>query len=146
MVLDNSSTDSDATMELAKYWLNRCLSSHDKCRLETPANELPFIPTRVVDVGTNDDEIRLVETAKELQAADADRGYVALSHCWGQIHIITTRHENYQDHLRQIPAAKLSKTFRDAVHTTRKLGYRYLRIDSLCIIASPHCLLYQEVC
>ncbi|KAF3002886.1 hypothetical protein E8E13_001043 [Curvularia kusanoi] len=28
----------------------------------------------------------------------------------------------------------LSKTFREAIHTTRKLGFRYIWIDSLCII------------
>lgn len=37
-------------------------------------------------------------------------------------------------HLKEILFANLPKTFRDAVTVTRKLGVRYLWIDSLCII------------
>jgi hypothetical protein len=84
MALDNSSTGSDAALELASFWLNRCLSTHEECRVTKTSTNASFIPTRVVDVGSNDDEIRLVETAKELQGEDADRRFVALSHCWGE--------------------------------------------------------------
>lgn len=86
MALENNSTGSAAALELASFWLNRCLATHDKCKIST---DKQFIPTRVVYVGTNDDEIRLVETAKEVQDQNADRRFVALSHCWGagnQIH------------------------------------------------------------
>jgi hypothetical protein len=83
MALDNSSTGSDAALELASFWLNRCLTTHEKCRGSMTSTDAAFIPTRVVDVGSNEEEIRLVETAKELHGEEADRRFVALSHCWG---------------------------------------------------------------
>jgi hypothetical protein len=38
------------------------------------------------------------------------------------------------DHLQSIDPNQLSKTFRDAVQVTRRLGLQYLGIDSLCIV------------
>ena len=34
----------------------------------------------------------------------------------------------------EIPVARLSQTFKDVINVTRKLGIRYLWIDSLCIV------------
>ncbi|PVH85430.1 HET-domain-containing protein, partial [Cadophora sp. DSE1049] len=42
--------------------------------------------------------------------------------------------ENSAQLLHVIPAAFLSATFKDAIIVTRRLGFRYLWIDSLCII------------
>jgi hypothetical protein len=36
--------------------------------------------------------------------------------------------------LEHIPQAALSKTFKDTIQITRRLGFRYLWIDSLCIL------------
>ncbi|KAF2691693.1 HET-domain-containing protein [Lentithecium fluviatile CBS 122367] len=130
--LENNNTGSDATFELASYWLHRCLSEHKQCRMSSDENELPFMPTRLLDVSNN--AIRLIET-KDLIGTDLnDRVYLSLSHCWGLVPIIRTLQENYEAHLTNIDPAKLSKTFREAVHVTRKLRFRYIWIDSLCII------------
>lgn len=109
------------------------------------------MPTRVLDVGSG--EVRLVETAEE-HISEADRRYVALSHCWGKIHIITTKKETLKDRLQGIRMDDLSKTFQDAVEATRKLGFRYIWIDSLCIVqddgpdwekeAAQMCKIYQK--
>lgn len=80
------------------------------------------MPTRLLDVSNGG--VRLVETSAELSDA-ADRRYVALSHCWGNIHIIRTVKDRYKQHLSAIDTANLSKTFEDAVHATRQLGFRY---------------------
>jgi hypothetical protein len=60
--------------------------------------------------------------------------YVALSHCWGGIisPLLTT--ENIDAFQKSIPFSTLPANFRDAVVITRKLGLRYVWIDSLCII------------
>lgn len=76
------------------------------------------------------DRVKLVETTKDA----VPRKYFALSHCWGTSQIITTNTSNLHTHLKDIPFAELSKTFQEAVLTTRSLSYRYLWIDSLCII------------
>lgn len=90
-----------------------------------------FMPTRVIDVGNG--KVRLIETVEET-IPDAERRYFALSHCWGTTRIITTTNGNLKRHLEDISFQELSKTFQDAVTTTRRLSFRYLWIDSLCII------------
>ncbi|KAF1989441.1 HET-domain-containing protein, partial [Aulographum hederae CBS 113979] len=60
--------------------------------------------------------------------------YACLSHCWGGLQPIQTTRGNIESHKRGIDLAKLPLTFREAVLFTRRLGIRYLWIDSLCII------------
>ncbi|PVH86348.1 HET-domain-containing protein [Cadophora sp. DSE1049] len=60
---------------------------------------------------------------------------MALSHCWGPPeHICKTTRLTLEDHKLEIPWSDLSKTFQEAIEVTRRLGIRYLWIDSLCII------------
>lgn len=129
--LENTSTGSDATFELVAFWLDRCLSQHENCRKISPVGEISFVPTRLLDV--DNDTVKLVETKSFSENGDIP-SYISLSHCWGQTQIIRTLKENYGAHLEEIDPSKLSKTFREAVHVTRKLGYRYIWIDSLCIV------------
>jgi hypothetical protein len=129
--LTNDSTGSDGALHLAASWVETCVREHESCRAPLPPGISSFVPTRLLDVSRN--AVRLVETKTDM-SANMDRRYIALSHCWGKISIICTRKENYETHLSRIDPVVLSKTFEDAVHTTRMLGLRYLWIDSLCII------------
>jgi hypothetical protein len=98
-----------------------------------PEDELEHLPTRVIDVAAMEDDskVRLFETAGSTKAH-----WVALSHCWGdkKNHPPKTTRANLCQHLNSIPILSLPKTFQDAVVTTRALGFRYLWIDSLCIV------------
>jgi hypothetical protein len=63
--------------------------------------------------------------------------YLALSHCWGVSTInerLTTTLATLEIRLKSIPMSLMPANFYDATIITRKLGYRYLWIDSLCII------------
>jgi hypothetical protein len=62
--------------------------------------------------------------------------YNTLSHRWGVDLLITLTAENFQQFLSSIPISMLPKTFQDAIEVTRKLGARYLWIDSLCTMQS----------
>jgi hypothetical protein len=128
--LGNDSTGSDGALALAGFWTKTCLHDHDKCRSPANTGSTAFVPTRVLDVSNN--AIRLIESKDEI-GDGSDRSYVALSHCWGLVPIIRTLVDNYEEHCKDIPEDRLSKTFREAIHTTRALGYRYIWIDSLCI-------------
>jgi hypothetical protein len=86
------------------------------------------LPSRVIDVGSNDDDIRLVETR------GTTGQYLTLSHCWGKNPVVMTRQENLDLFKNNIALGILSKTFREAIHLTRRLDYRFIWIDSLCII------------
>jgi hypothetical protein len=111
--------------------MKKCLATHRECCPSRLHGADVFVPTRLLDVGN--DSIRLIESEHEIDEG-ADRSFVALSHCWGLVPIIRTLRENYDAHRKSINTEQLSKTFREAIHTTRKLGYRYIWIDSLCII------------
>lgn len=101
-------------------WISDC-QTHDE-------PFLGFLPLRVLDVGTEGESIRLLETQH-------DRGlYTTLSHCWGKKQLITTTTKTLRRRMDGISLDELSRTFREAVMTTRLVGIRYLWIDSLCIL------------
>lgn len=101
-----------------------CLKSHkDSC----PSGR-SRMPTRVIDVASPSKDPFLLVTDSEFHP------WLALSHCWGQTVQFVTTTENISDMKRAIPLYNMPLTFQDAVTVTRKLGYRYLWIDSLCII------------
>ena len=60
--------------------------------------------------------------------------YVALSHCWGQTKILILEDHMLETMTHGIDWSQLPRTFQDAMIVTRRLGLRYLWIDSLCII------------
>jgi hypothetical protein len=59
---------------------------------------------------------------------------VTLSHCWGNLEFTKLLKENKKDMQKSVPVQELSKTFRDAMSVTQHLGFRYIWIDSLCIV------------
>lgn len=67
-----------------------------------------------------------------------DDPYIALSHCWGKSqHLISTT-ATIDDWKKNIPFSRLPRTFQDAINISRKLGFGYIWIDSLCIIQDDH--------
>ena len=60
--------------------------------------------------------------------------YVTLSHRWGGSNVLSLVQRNLRSMLDGISIDILPQTFKDAIYITRKLGFRYLWIDSLCII------------
>jgi hypothetical protein len=88
------------------------------------------LPRRVTDIGDQYTlgRIRLCETN-----GDAHGIYIALSHRWQDGTPITTE-DNLKNRRAGIKIADLPQIFQRAVHITRRLGVRYLWIDSLCII------------
>ncbi|EER38572.1 conserved hypothetical protein [Histoplasma capsulatum H143] len=122
-------TDSDMAIVTIKGWISSCIVTHctPECFCDSPDN--PPLPTRVVDVGLDDDSVKLIEPKGAVRAK-----YICLSHCWGLAQIITTTKSTLADRKRAIPWRSLSKTFRDAISLTRALGIKYIWIDSLCII------------
>lgn len=109
--------------------------NHPNCRLKKRTlhdallGEVVALPSRIVDVGADgSQELRLLES-KGMKGT-----YLTLSHCWGSGVAVKTLLSNLDDHKERIPMHVLSANLRDAVLTTRRLGFRYLWVDSLCII------------
>ena len=102
--------------------------------MKCPASKAKKLPTRLIDVSPSNqqDDARLILSSK------GEKGhYLALSHCWGPSvsgQRLTTTEATLNSRLRSIPLSTMPANFRDAAIITRKLGFRYLWIDSLCII------------
>ncbi|KAF4625917.1 hypothetical protein G7Y89_g12246 [Cudoniella acicularis] len=118
---DDSSSDS--CFAVASKWINNCLDTHKDC-----PNHLSPLPTRVIDVGSQTRE-------PFLYISNGQKGpWLTLSHCWGTERILRTIGDNIDQHCQKIPLSDLPLSFQDAIIITRRLGYQYVWIDSLCII------------
>jgi hypothetical protein len=89
------------------------------------------MPTRVLEVSATTIRLRCGMAKSSFE-------YLALSHMWGENHSQQLRllEANLLAFETEIPMHKLasSATFLEAIRMTRILGYRYIWIDSLCII------------
>lgn len=85
----------------------------------------------MIDVGS---ESPSPECPRLLLAGSKRAEYVALSHCWGGriATLLTTK--TMEPFQRALPMKELPANFQDAITITRRLGIRYVWIDSLCII------------
>jgi hypothetical protein len=118
---------SGLSTDRALEWLNTCLQGHPKCRGH--GSGVARLPTRVIDVGDGRNaKPKLFETHSQLG------NYVALSYRWGDATIERTLKSNYSASLKAIATQGLCAIYEDAFEVTRKLGYRYIWIDALCII------------
>jgi hypothetical protein len=148
---------SDGCFSLINTWMRECAESHGSyCSSESEAP----LPTRVLDIGIGggDDSIFLkVANQREVSA------YVTLSHCvslllsislvlfvvcrlrnmdlirmstaqWGPKPHFCTTLSNIVDFEQSISLEELPRTFQDAILVARRPGFRFLWIDSLCII------------
>ena len=117
-----SDSGADEAIQRVSSWLRKCDHKHELCK-----GAKSSLPTRVVLI-QDPKNIKLYETRGE------DKPYVCLSHCWGKGTIKKTTTATLTEHKRRIPSEKLPQTFQDAISFAYRLGYKYLWIDSLCII------------
>lgn len=122
-------TGSEAAVDWAKGQIQNCRAEHPLCDIGESHSKLP---TRVLDLG--DDLSYLTADPKLFETCGEDAAYVCLSHCWGGKVPIRTTMETLETFKMRIPWKQLPKTFQEAVTFTRRLGIRYLWIDSFCII------------
>jgi hypothetical protein len=60
--------------------------------------------------------------------------YATLSHCWGKTQHIKLRNCNFDQFCKGLKVRDLPTSYREAITVCRYLGFRYLWIDSLCIL------------
>lgn len=112
--------------------IQNCAENHERCRRP----KVPGRPARILDVGATDDaSIRLIDFTRP-----ACERYVALSYCWGDSGDTTLRllSHNEAAHREGIQVRDLPSTLADAVELSRRLGFRYLWVDALCIVQDRH--------
>ncbi len=127
--------ETDLGSENTVQQIRNCLDECGKAHSESPASEQRlaqelFFPTRVIDVGLHDgDEVKLFEPSTPTH----DR-YVALSYCWSTKPFRRALNDNIECHKQRLDMSTPLQTFEDAIVTTRRLGFRYVWIDAICII------------
>jgi hypothetical protein len=112
---------SEASFALVKEWLSTCDAQH-RCY---QGNQAP-LPSRVIDVSQED--IHLIVSNGQREP------YVTLSHCWGGEQPLITTSTTLDERIANISMESFPVLYRDAITITRKLGIKYLWIDSLCIL------------
>lgn len=126
----SQSTASDSHLQLARRWLGDCEKSHERCRQYLKSS--CALPTRLLVLGPQRGSrmIRLCDT-KSLKEHPR---YVTLSHCWGGIKPLALTKSTEAMLSKGFDWSNLPPTFKDAAWVTLQLGFRYLWIDSLCIM------------
>ncbi|EIW52285.1 HET-domain-containing protein [Trametes versicolor FP-101664 SS1] len=116
---------SPRALELARKHLDDCVREHEDC-LKSSAG-IPRLPSRLMDC-SSPPRPRLVSTIGQ-------RGeYLALSYVWGGDQVHKTTNANISAYTQGISLDNLPATIRDAIYVTHMLGFRWLWVDSLCII------------
>jgi hypothetical protein len=85
----------------------------------------------VIDVGTRDGS---QEPYIYISQKGESGAWLTLSHCWGKTATYVTNQYNLASGSRSLPYTDPPPTFKDAIKVTRLLGFRYLWIDSICIL------------
>ncbi|KAK4085082.1 uncharacterized protein Triagg1_72 [Trichoderma aggressivum f. europaeum] len=120
----------------ARALIKKCMNPknpHKHCQYSRDI----VLPLRVLDVGQPED---LHPTVKlKINDMDTRAQYLALSYCWGKQPDNTPKPlQLLRDNLKQLVAGikfeSLQQSIKDAIFATRKLGFRYLWVDALCII------------
>lgn len=113
---------------LVKQWRQNC-SKHSNY---TPLGAMKsFVPRRLIDEGTDRwEQVKLRLDSDVMSAAE----YMTLSHRWANASVGKLTTINILQLVHMIPKNFLSYTFKDAIIMTRALGFKFLWIDSLCII------------
>jgi len=113
--------DFPESFHLSRSWLTTCRET----QLQSPSS---YMPSHPLDLGAH--QPKLV-----LRAEIPSRSpFAALSYCWGSnIPLITTL-SNIKQHREGISLETFPLTVRDGIKIARLLGFRYIWVDSICII------------
>ncbi|RMZ67328.1 nima-interacting [Pyrenophora seminiperda CCB06] len=130
--------DIKARSAAIRAWLTKCQTQHLSCQKIEKSNAP--LAARILEIQDNEPSgflIRLVST----ENIDLDSElHLVLSHVWGSVDIAckTTKTNVSQYQSVGIEFDVLPRTFQEAVQITAAVGFRYLWIDSLCIIQDDH--------
>ncbi|RMJ08920.1 hypothetical protein CDV36_011447 [Fusarium kuroshium] len=131
MSSNSISSKHDLKLEHIRTWFHNCASNHNNCRrfsdLVAPQNQLP---SRVLDI--HGSRVKLECLVQDIP----DFEYVTLSHMWGPdpTACLRLKQASLEEFKVRIPEDQLPGKYLDAIRVARALGFRYIWIDSLCII------------
>jgi hypothetical protein len=130
-------------LKIVNEWIRTCLDTHQECnQVDIPSTNAAVskshtyrpaqLPTRLIDVEPGTEattSVRLFES-DPLQCGD----YLALSYRWGGPQHTVLESLTIGNFLEGISLTTLPLGLQHAIQLTRKLGYRFLWVDALCIL------------
>ncbi|PMD53611.1 HET-domain-containing protein [Hyaloscypha bicolor E] len=117
-------------IRIVKTWLSACRERHKICSWSAKGE----LPTRLVAVDRTEEKKGLSIRLCHSDSLPRETEYVSLSHCWGKVPFFKLTQDKLQELEQSIPLQQLPMVFQDAIRITYDLGFRYIWIDSLCII------------
>ncbi|KAI4214731.1 MAG: hypothetical protein LQ351_002806 [Letrouitia transgressa] len=118
---------SESTRTALMSQISDCTNNHEHSRV----TKSHTMPDRLIDIGPADgtQNPKLVITTSH-----TTEPYLALSHCWGGTMPFRLLNSNISSFMQSLPFSSLPKNIQDAITVTRWLSFRYIWIDSFCII------------
>lgn len=114
------------------YWFNTCLEHHATCR-SVEQRLQTYSPKRLVELILDDNSC--LSTWRLVYSATVGTiPYFTLSHCWGSSQPRRLTKDNISLLSKPSPVYGLPETYRHALEIVNSLGYKYIWIDSLCIV------------
>ena len=129
----------EVRVDLVRSWLSDCETHHHNPCQPTMMEEAKSVSTMFIDV------VDKCLVDGKLHGTD----YVALSYVWGQVANLKTSKKDLLQF--QTPGnistsrSDIPRTIRDTMDLTRELGFRYLWVDSLCIVQDDHHTLQRNL-
>ncbi|CZR67704.1 uncharacterized protein PAC_17603 [Phialocephala subalpina] len=121
---DHKYTPESLLLQRVQAQIHECQEKHQHCPKLTTN-----LPTRVIRVGSEGEN-----PALHLSLPFERDSYLALSYCWGGPQKVVTTLASLQSMRNGISLDSLPKTIQDAITLTRRLGFKYLWVDALCIV------------
>ena len=128
---DNIKPIQSSTLEWLQECLVDCHNSHQFCREGFDAT---WLPTRLIDIGDGHNTSPKLVLAEEVLTSCQDPRYITLSYRWGLTPFISLKTSNLDEFKIRMDKTSLPRTFQDAILVCQFLQFRYIWIDSLCII------------
>ncbi|ORY12388.1 hypothetical protein BCR34DRAFT_563690 [Clohesyomyces aquaticus] len=119
----------------AKSWLDECSHGHESCRRQTTQSKA--LPTRLVDTqpnGSPGSSVRVLtssDIANEPWEGRVD--YVVVNHLWNPTDM-TLSSDRLSKGQGLLNKHALPEAVNDAIEAANRIGFRYIWLDSLCIL------------
>jgi hypothetical protein len=129
-----SSTGDPEVLNIAEWWLRRCLGEHGACSAASKQADDAESPARLLFVGSSPDHKNVKLFINDRQRNGPTLQYLTLSYCWGKREFPRLTEATQSAFSDNIDTDTLPATFQHAIQVTRRLGFSYIWIDALCII------------
>ncbi|KAI0479902.1 heterokaryon incompatibility protein-domain-containing protein [Xylaria cf. heliscus] len=118
-------------MQLWHGWFRTCSETHIHCR-QAEQQLQTFTPTRLIQLLPDDHAV--IPQWQLVHSTIPGVPYLTLSHCWGLSQPTRLTKDNLSEFLQPSSVLSLPETYQHAITIAHSLNFRYLWIDSLCII------------